>query len=837
MFFLYRAWERARTLARGKSPFTPTMKHRCLSAAAALVSFAAPALFAQTVPKITAISPEWIQRGTTREIVVTGENLGGVTEILFNGDTGLTASNATTPAVPVKSSVQIESTGGGIARVEAAPKRDEKKLLLRVTAGPEASLSARELRVLAPGGVSNPVNLNVGQWPEINRRDGNTSLADAQPIELPAVLSGAISAAAQTNVYRFKASKGQELVFEVDAARRGSPLDSSLMVLDLEGKELARNEDALGLDSLLFFTAPADGEFLVALRDFRYRGGGEYSYRLTAGSVPYLESYFPFGAQRGKSVDVGLQGYNLDGTTKMSLSIEAKAPRRQEIRVRTPRGYSNLVPFDVSDLPEVDESEPNNTLTNAQTLTLPTVVNGRVGAAKDVDQFRFKSAADQKLVCEVAAARFGSKLDALLVLSDAKGAVLQRNDDAAGTDARIEFDAKKETEYVVALRDLTDRGGERFGYRLSIRPPSGGVGAGFVARFLPDTPRVHREGITRVRCEVTRNGGFDGPVRFTCEGLPAGVYAESVALPNAPHSGLMLLSATKDAPLGSFPLRVMASGQLGGKWVTLPCEPLSGDRPARQGYLTVLETVPFALELTTLDANLEQNQAGNVDVLVYRRDGFSGDIKLVAEGFNAGREGLNKSFNGGDTVIKGADSTGRLTLTPRMDSEIGTRTIVVRGESTVDGRQVVTYTRPLPISVTQYPLVLSSTLPRLALTVLPPGTDSAAGEAETKIRVERRAGFAGDVDLTLEGLPDGLKSDVPKIPAGIGEVTVKLTVTEKAALGTNFNFTVVGTALVNDRRYKTRTSPIALSVTAPEAIEVATNAVAAPAPPPPSATK
>jgi hypothetical protein len=245
--------------------------------------------------------------------------------------------------------------------------------------------------------------------------------------------------------------------------------------------------------------------------------------------------------------------------------------------------------------------------------------------------------------------------------------------------------------------------------------------------------------------------------------------------------------------------------------------------------------VPFALELTTLDANLEQNQAGTVDVLAYRRDGFAGDIKLVAEGFNAGREGLAKSFNGGDAVIKGAETMGRLTLTPRLDSEIGTRTVVVRGEATVDGKTMVTYSRPLPVSVAQFPLVLSSTLPRLALTVLPPGTDSSAGEAETKIRVERRAGFVGDVELAIEGLPEGLKSELSKIPAGVGEVALKLSVTEKAVLGTNFNFTVVGTAMVNDRRYKTRTDRIALSVSPPEAVEVATNSV--PPPPPPSATK
>src|SRR5688572_2221767 len=363
---------------------------------------------AQPAPKLTAISPEWIQRGTTIDVTLTGENLGGVTQIIFNGDAGLTASNPppSVPAAP-KPSVVIESTGGGISLAEpAAPKRDEKKLVLKVTAPADASLSPRELRVIAPGGVSNPLNLNVGQWPEVAKRDPNTSLAEAQSVELPAVISGGLNTGAQTNHYKFKAKKGEEFVFEVDAARRGLALDSSLMVLDTNGKELARNEDAIGLDSLLFFTAPADGEFIVALRDFRYRGGGEYSYRLTAGPIPYVESLFPFGGARGKAVEVAINGRNLDGTTKMTLDIAAKAPRSQEIRVKTPRGYSNLVPFNVSDLNEIMEAEPNNALTNAQAVTAPLVINGRIGGPKDIDRFKFKSASDQKLVCDVAANRF-----------------------------------------------------------------------------------------------------------------------------------------------------------------------------------------------------------------------------------------------------------------------------------------------------------------------------------------------------------------------------------------------------------------------------------------------
>jgi hypothetical protein len=343
-------------------------------------------------------------------------------------------------------------------------------------------------------------------------------------------------------------------------------LDSSLVVLDAQGKELMRSEDGAGLDSLLFFTAPSTGDYSVALSDFRYRGGGNYTYRLTAGRIPYVESYFPFGAQRGKTVEVALQGYNLDGTTKMTLNIEPKARRSQELRFQTTRGYSNLLPFDVTDLPELAESEPNNAVTNAQSVQVPAVINGKIAGAKDVDRFRFKSASDQKLVCEAMAGRFGSKLDALLMLADAKGTVLQQNDDANGADARVEFDAKKDTEYVLTLRDLTERGGERFGYRLAIRSPSSAAGASFVGRFLPDSLRLNRGGTAKLRCEAVRNGGFEGPVRFTCENLPAGVYAESVTVPNAPHSGILLLSATAEATLGFATLE--SDGQRDAGWQT-----------------------------------------------------------------------------------------------------------------------------------------------------------------------------------------------------------------------------------------------------------------------------
>src|SRR5437660_12429954 len=43
-----------------------------------LVLFFALAASAQPVPKITSISPEWIQRGTTNDLTIVGDNLGSV---------------------------------------------------------------------------------------------------------------------------------------------------------------------------------------------------------------------------------------------------------------------------------------------------------------------------------------------------------------------------------------------------------------------------------------------------------------------------------------------------------------------------------------------------------------------------------------------------------------------------------------------------------------------------------------------------------------------------------------------------------------------------------------
>ena len=99
----------------------------------------------------------------------------------------------------------------------------------------------------------------------------------------------------------------------------------------------------------------------------------------------------------------------------------------------------------------------------------------------------------QPVVCEVFAQRYGSPLDALLSISDEKGNILQRNDDAMGADARIEMKFDKDKDYIVSVTDLLGRGGSNYPYRLQITPVAPEQ-PDFEVVFLPELPRVARGG-------------------------------------------------------------------------------------------------------------------------------------------------------------------------------------------------------------------------------------------------------------------------------------------------------------------------------------------------------
>lgn len=761
-------------------------------------------VLAQPAPKLNSISQDWLQRGGKVEAVLNGENLARATNVVVSGPAGLVAE-----IVPVSSKpVQVESTLGGITSVQ---KEDGSQLKLNFQVTAEAALAEREIRVIAPEGVSNPLTVNVSPLPEVRSTDQHTR-ENPQKVTMPAAINGKIRNAAESDFYQISATKGSHVILDVNAYRLGSKLDSSLAVYNKDGKELARSEDVAGLDSVLDFKAPDDGDYTVEIRDFRYQGGDDYNYRLLVGVLPYVKNSFPYGGQRGQTVEFELEGANLD-SSKLLLNLAADAPSgRQEIRVAGEKGLSNPFPLEVSELPQFTESEPNSALGQADPIAIPSAVNGRIGKAKDYDAFKFQAGKDQRIVFEVQAFRYGSPLDAVLTLTDDQGNVLQRNDDAAASDARIDYTFPQAGTFFLLVEDLLNRGGPEYGYRLTAEIPR----PDFTVTITKDTARIRRGGRTPIRCEVARMNSFRENVKIFCEELPPGIYSEPLMLDSATGSGLLLLSATEDAPLGSFPLKVTAVSTTRGQNVRHEAQILANEKAVKAAFLTVLEAAPFTVASATLMSSIEQNESGTIDVLVERRNGAKGDIKITPEGFSAGREPISKSFEVQPLIIKADETRGTLSLKAKVDSEIGTRPIVLRAEAEAGGVTIAEYSTLVPVRTVQIPFALSTSLKNLVVTAVPSSSGSAAAEGVFTVKAERRGGFAGDIELKLEGVPEGVPATVTKIPGNANEATVKLVASEKAPTGKDVQLTLTGTGMQNDRNYKFPAPPITLTINAPE---------------------
>ena len=104
------------------------------------------------------------------------------------------------------------------------------------------------------------------------------------PFMAPAVLAGKLAAENEADRWTFPAKAGEAFTFEVVSRRAGSNVDARLRVLASDGGTKGEADDAtfdrvLSADPLLEnWTAPADGEYVLELRDLHGRGGPGFPY-------------------------------------------------------------------------------------------------------------------------------------------------------------------------------------------------------------------------------------------------------------------------------------------------------------------------------------------------------------------------------------------------------------------------------------------------------------------------------------------------------------------------------------------------------------------------------
>ena len=515
-------------------------------------------------------------------------------------------SASTTTGKTNAPAVQDEATRKLIARIEKriaeycnrpASAALAGLVFIEVSVAPEAEPGERELRIRTPTGLSNPMVFLVGQLPELTRKPmitssyqvlGKEELAlrkrPASEVEdritLPCTLNGQI-ASGEVNRYRFAASKGQRLVITTQA-RQLIPFIADavpgwfqpvLVLRDTDGKEVAYDDDyRFKPDPTILCEIPRDGEYVLGMYDSIYRGREDFVYRISIGELPFVTSIFPIGARAGNAVTIRATGWNLD-SAEMTPPTPNAGPGIHLLTARHKELVSNRVPFALDTLPECQEKEPNNTLKQAQRVTLPIIVNGRMDRPNDWDVFQFSGHAGETVVAEVYARRLDSPLDSVLKLTDAAGKLLAWNDDhedlGSGVnthhaDSYLMASLPGDGAYFVHLSDTARAGDEEYTYRLRISEAQ----PDFALRVAPSTVSLRAKSAAQVSVYAIRKDGFTGPIKLSLKAPPPGFSADKQSISGTQEVARLTIKTSLIETNEPINLTVMGIAKIGEQEVS-----------------------------------------------------------------------------------------------------------------------------------------------------------------------------------------------------------------------------------------------------------------------------
>ena len=464
---------------------------------------------------------------------------------------------------------EAEITENDLKEMEVYRKRDAdprrqpndqiaEELTLMITIDANAEPGKREIRVITPDAMSNPIWFQVAPWPERHETEPNDENPD--PVigsTLPVVVNGQIMPG-DVDRFSFTARKGARLVISA-AARELMPyladavpgwFQAVLVLYDSDGNELVyAGAYYYRQDPVIYYEVPEDGQYFVEIRDSIYRGREDFVYRITLGELPFVTGIFPLGARAGAEVDVELQGWNLVDT---QLNVRAIMNRNRPVRwysIPQTDKVSIRFPLRIDMTSEVLDQEPNDGPETAQEVTLPIIVNGRIDKPDDRDVFRFD--ASGRLVAEVYARRAGSPLDSALTLIDSNGKVVGFDDDfwdksqpliTHHADSRLTVAVPGTGPFCLHLSDSQRKGGEDFIYRLYIRPPV----PDFVLRVVPSCI-IARPGATVPITVHALRRNYDGDIELSLVDPPAGARLSGALVPGGVEKMQMTLSVPPTA--------------------------------------------------------------------------------------------------------------------------------------------------------------------------------------------------------------------------------------------------------------------------------------------------
>ncbi len=574
-------------------------------------------------------------------------------------------------------------------------------LALELQIDDDTEIGPHYFRILSPRGASNLVLFRVGDQPHDYELEPNGLIDQAQTISTPLTLNGRLSTAKDIDIFRFRARTGEHLVFDLRAARNGSALDASMILLDAHGRKLDHVEDLFIWDPFFSHSFESDGEHYLVLQPTRGRTGPTHGYQLDVRRTPHLDGLAPLALSTGSTSTVKVFGAGLDqggleptfsregiaakvaGARQDGIDLqitvgETVAPGHHSLTIRTPEGRSNQIPFWVHEFPLHHGGEK---------LSIPSVVLGTARYERP-DRFAFDARAGESIVFEIRAMRLGSPTDMTMrivqvVPSDGDRHCcpeVARNDDGKfpgvrfNKDPKIEHTFKETSRYELQVRNLWRVRTPTHPYYLEVRRPRPRV----ELTLESDTASAYPEREGSVGVTVHRIEGHDRAVELSIDGLPDIARSPAELIPpvdkstpaegSAPQKAKLRFRAD-DLPEGFAAVKIIANNEDAVAWRTVRISSGGGEGATEVRVndiaLAVAEPVRFNLEAQLRTVEIVRGSRVQIPVEIRRKPGFVDPIRFDVENLPTGisfkpisagpdHDRITMTVSAGDDAIPGS---------------------------------------------------------------------------------------------------------------------------------------------------------------------------------------
>ncbi|HEY2785556.1 MAG TPA: PPC domain-containing protein [Fimbriiglobus sp.] len=583
--------------------------YRYVCAAGLIVAAAAVAQPPQNLyplPRIETVFPAGVRVGTSVDVTLTGTDL--------EDATGLTFSH---PGISAEIIVPVEPKPDPKAAPKGKPKQGNRRkrpagpvtVKAKVTVAADVPVGTYDVRVVNQWGVSNPRAFVVGTLPEVNEKEPNNDVPQAQRVALGTVVNGVISSSTDVDYFVFAGKAGQRVLLHCATSSIDSKAMPLVEVFNAAQRRVGMNRNYQDGDALADVTLPADGDYFVRVSEFAYQyGGADWYYRLTLGSGPWIDAVFPPRIEPGKATTVTVVGRNLPGG-KPAGTMDGKLVESVEVTVTPPKKIepyrgriepvagtldcfeyrfagSNPVPIYLASEPVVRESAADNDVPEkAQALPVPCEVAGRIDRPNDRDWYSFQAKKGEVFIIDLFAERVGSHMDAALSVHNAAtkqvlAAEAQLDDDnetlhpiafytRTSDPPSYRFTAPQAGTFLVRVssREASVEYGPRSAYQLRIGKPRPDFRVVVVPRCreLPAATAIHPGEDAALDVLVQRVDGFTGPVTISAAGLPPGVTATPTFVGTNQRWATLVLTAAKGAKDATTTFAVTATATIDGK--------------------------------------------------------------------------------------------------------------------------------------------------------------------------------------------------------------------------------------------------------------------------------